>query len=500
MADQLAPHYTGTYGHELVKTPNMDALAETGCLFDAAYTPSPLCAPARFSFMSGQLPFNISAYDNAAEFSSSIPTFCHYLRQVGYHACLSGKMHFVGPDQLHGFSQRLTTDIYPADYSFTPNWLQPDERIDAWYHNMSSVHEAGTAEITFQLEYDDEVAFHAIRKLYDYARDPEQTPFVMVASFTHPHDPYVARQKFWELYDHDKIDLPSLSINNVPEDAHSARIIRDIQADIFPPDEQSVLNARHAYYANVSYFDDQVSRFVDALKSTDLIDDTVVIVTADHGDMLGERGLWYKMNFFEQAARIPLIANGPDVIQSRVETPCSLTDILPTLVDIATEGRGLSSVTCKPVDGTSLFPLLTDHGASGKDVVFSHYAAECTDNPMVMIRQGDLKFIHCDSDDPKLFDLSDDPQELSNLADNAEYHDTVLSFTQQIMDRWNLDEIRESVIANQQSRLMIQQTMNGSRTASWDYQPLRDASDDYVRSHKEPDDMAEARRYPRFTR
>ena len=123
MADQLAPHYTGTYGHELVKTPNMDALAETGCLFDAAYTPSPLCAPARFSFMSGQLPFNISAYDNAAEFSSSIPTFCHYLRQVGYHACLSGKMHFVGPDQLHGFSQRLTTDIYPADYSFTPNWL-----------------------------------------------------------------------------------------------------------------------------------------------------------------------------------------------------------------------------------------------------------------------------------------------------------------------------------------------------------------------------------------
>ena len=119
---------------------------------------------------------------------------------------------------------------------------------------------------------------------------------------------------------------------------------------------------------------------------------------------------------------------------------------------------------------------------------------------MVMIRQGDLKFIHCDSDDPKLFDLSDDPQELSNLADKADYHDTVLSFTQQIKDRWNLDDIRESVIANQQSRLMIQQTMNGSRTASWDYQPLRDASEDYVRSHKEPDDMAEARRYPRFTR
>ena len=115
-----------------------------------------------------------------------------------------------------------------------------------------------------------------------------------------------------------------LSINNVPEDAHSARIIRDIQADIFPPDEQSVLNARHAYYANVSYFDDQVGRFVDALKSTDLIDDTVVIVTADHGDMLGERGLWYKMNFFEQAR-----ANPTDCKRSRTSFSRELKPPVP---------------------------------------------------------------------------------------------------------------------------------------------------------------------------
>ena len=498
MADQLAPHYTGTYGHELVKTPNMDALAEKGCLFDAAYTPSPLCAPARFSFMSGQLPFNIGAYDNAAEFSSSVPTFNHYLSQVGYHSCLSGKMHFIGPDQLHGFSQRLTTEIYPADYSFTPNWLKPDERIDVWYHNMSSVHEAGTAEVTFQLEYDDEVAFHSIRKLFDYARNPEQLPFMMVVSFTHPHDPYVARREFWDLYDHDKIDLPSLQCSDVPMDAYSSRIMRGIQADVNPPDEQSVLNARHAYYANVSYIDHQIGKFVETLNNTDLIDNTVVMVMADHGDMLGERGLWYKMHFFEQSARVPLIVSGPGIIHSRKQEACSLTDILPTVIDIATEGSDTLQDAYKSLDGKSLFPLLTDQNAEVDDLAISQYAAECTDHPMVMIREGNLKFIYSDCDDPMLFDLSTDPNEMNNLAADDRHRDTVESFTKQIRDRWNLSEVREDVIASQQARLFIQQVMDKKRTTSWDYQPYRDASDDYIRSHKELDDMAEVLRYPKF--
>ncbi len=498
MADQMAPHFTGTYGHNLVKTPNMDRLAESGCVFNAAYTPSPLCAPARFSFMSGQLPFKIEAYDNAAEFSSSVPTFCHYLRQLGYHSCLSGKMHFVGPDQLHGFSQRLTTDIYPADYSFTPNWLKPDERIDVWYHNMSSVHEAGSAEITYQLEYDDEVGFHAIRKLYDYAREPEQRPFVMVASFTHPHDPYVTRKKYWDLYEHDKIDLPSLSPTDVDTDPYSMRIIRGIQADVNPADEQSMRNARHAYYANVSYIDDHIGQFIDALKGTGLIENTVVLVTADHGDMLGERGLWYKMHFFEQSARIPLIAAGPGIIRSEIDSACSLVDLVPTLIDIANEGRGVSPDSQDSIDGSSLFPLMTESGAKGKDYAMSQYAAECAIEPMIMIREGNLKFIFSESEAPMLFKLDDDPQELNNLAGNDAYRETVVSFIQQITNRWNLNEIRERVIASQQSRLMIQEIMSKSRTNSWDFQPFRNAADDYIRSHKELDDMGEKRRYPRF--
>ncbi|MFV1874246.1 sulfatase-like hydrolase/transferase [Nioella sp.] len=171
MADQLAPHFTGVYGHKIAKTPHIDALAARGMRFDAAYCNSPLCAPSRFAFMSGQLISRIAAYDNASEFRAIVPTFAHYLKALGYRTGLSGKMHFVGPDQKHGFEDRVTTDIYPADFAWTPDWEAHDERIDKWYHNMQTVKESGCAVATFQTDYDDEVEFAARRWLIDRGRD-----------------------------------------------------------------------------------------------------------------------------------------------------------------------------------------------------------------------------------------------------------------------------------------------------------------------------------------
>ena len=179
-------------------------------MFENAYSTSPLCSPARATVMNGLLPSRTGVYDNAAEFPSSIPTWAHYLRLAGYKTCLSGKMHFVGPDQLHGLEERLTTDIYPADFGWTPDWRLRQERIDWWYHNMTSVLQPGIAEITNQLEFDDEVAFLAIRKIYDYVRFEPDKPFCLMASFTHPHDPYAARKKFWDLYRDEDIDLPAV--------------------------------------------------------------------------------------------------------------------------------------------------------------------------------------------------------------------------------------------------------------------------------------------------
>ena len=496
MADQLAPQFTSTYGHPIVKTPNIDALATRGCRFDAAYTSSPLCAPARFSFMAGRETFAIRAYDNAIEFSSSTPTFCHYLRHMGYHTCLSGKMHFVGPDQLHGFSERLTTDIYPADYAWTPNWTNSDERIDAWYHNMSSVHEAGSADMTYQLEYDDEVGFHGIRKIYRYAQTADPTPFALVASFIHPHDPYVARRKWWDMYSADQIDAPRLSANDVIQDPHSARIVSGIQADVNPPSEETVLNARRAYYANTSYFDDWVGQFIDALKITKLIDNTVVVVLSDHGDMLGERGLWYKMNFFEHSARIPLVAAGPGIVNSCIDSVCTSVDLLPTLLDIAEQGSGTRLNFETATDGQSLYPLMAGGEPETNRIAVSQYAAECTANPIVMVRRGEFKYIMSEADPPMLFNLQDDPLEIHNLAGEPQLSEIESSLRSHVNERWNLEQVRADVVSSQQDRFAIHHATADDRQLSWDFQPVNDVAESYIRSHRELDDLAITGRFP----
>ncbi len=217
------------------------------------YRVSPLCAPGRASFMSGQLPRARGVYDNAAEFASDIPTYAHHLRRAGYQTCLSGKMHFVGPDQLHGFEERLTTDIYPADFGWTPDYRKPGERIDWWYHNMGSVTGAGVAEISNQMEYDDEVAYHATRKIYDLARGHDARPWCLTVSFTHPHDPYVARKKYWDLYEdceHLLPEVPAMAYED--HDPHAQRIFDANDWRSFDITEDDIRRSRRAYFANIS--------------------------------------------------------------------------------------------------------------------------------------------------------------------------------------------------------------------------------------------------------
>jgi choline-sulfatase len=159
LADQLSAPFLKIHDpNSPIKTPNIDRLAENGVVFENAYCNSPLCAPSRFCMISGQLPSKIGAYDNASPLSPDVPTFAHYLRREGYETVLAGKMHFVGKEQHHGFEQRLTSDIYPADFGWTVNWDKPGERQE-WYHNMSSVLQAGPTARTNQLDYDEEVIY-----------------------------------------------------------------------------------------------------------------------------------------------------------------------------------------------------------------------------------------------------------------------------------------------------------------------------------------------------
>ena len=205
--------------------------------------------------LSGRLPTSIRAYDNASEFSAAIPTLPHFLRSLGYSATLSGKMHFVGPDQFHGYEERLTTDIYPSDFSWTPNWLEgPTNKPTG--ASMAPVLDAGTCIRSMQMDYDDEVEFYGRRKLYDLARAGDERPFFLTVSFTHPHPPFTAPQEYWDLYSHSDVDMPL--VPPIPPDQldeQSRWLYYSHGRDLCTIADADVRNARHAYYGMISYID-----------------------------------------------------------------------------------------------------------------------------------------------------------------------------------------------------------------------------------------------------
>ncbi len=485
-ADQMAAPALPFHGHPVVKAPHMSALAAEGVVFDSAYCNSPLCAPSRFSMLSGLLASQIEAYDNAAEFPATIPTFAHHLRSLGYRTVLSGKMHFVGPDQLHGFERRVTTDIYPADFGWTADWERPGERLD-FYHTMLSVAEAGPCERSLQLDFDEEVAHQSARAIYDLAREEGEAgkrPFFLHVSFTHPHDPYTITRDYWDRYEDAEIDLPRVPARGRDWlDPHSRRVFDACGMAKYDLNEARVRAARHAYYGAISYIDDQVGRLLAALKSAGVEHDTVVILTGDHGDMLGERGLWYKMSFYEWAARVPLVVYAPGRFAARrIARNVSLLDLYPTLVDLA--GGGEPDLPA-PLPGRSLVPLMNGRAEGWPDAVHGEYLAEGAVGPLVMIRRGTHKYIVGEDSPAQLFDVAADPDELTDLIADPAHADLAADFAREVLAHWDFPALKRRVILNQRRRRFVFQAQLLGRTTPWDYQPIFDASRQYARNRAE---------------
>jgi len=493
MADQLTARALPAYGNRVALTPHIDALAEQGVVFESFYCNSPLCAPSRYSWLAGRLISAIGAYDNAAEFPAQVPTFAHYLRRAGYQTVLSGKMHYCGADQLHGFEERLTTDIYPADFGWTPDWSRFADR-PSWYHSMDSVAQAGACTRTNQIDFDEETVYHARRKLFDLARGSDRRPFCMVVSLTHPHDPYSIPQRYWDRYADVAIDAPRVPMSAAALDPHSRRLRHVCGLDLLRVDERQTQAARRAYYGAVSYVDDQVGTLLAALAEARYDDDTIVVLLADHGDMLGERGLWYKMNFFEPACRIPMIVHAPGRFAARrVAQSASLVDVLPTLCELA----GVTAAEyATPLDGESLVPQL--RGAPGGDTVIGEYCAEGAIAPLVMIKRGPYKFLHSPVDPDQLYQLRDDPDELCNLAADPAQAERLAAFRAEAAARWDLPALHAAVVASQRRRHLVNAALRTGRYTPWDFQPQRDASRAYVRNDQELGHLEAMTRFPPF--
>ena len=490
MVDQLTGTLFPDGPAEWLHTPNLRKLAAKSVRFANAYTASPLCAPARASFMSGQMPQRTRVYDNAAEFCSDVPTFAHHLRRAGYQTALSGKMHFVGPDQLHGFEERLTTDIYPADFGWTPDYRKPGERIDWWYHNLGSVTGAGVAEITNQLEYDDDVAHQAVQKIYDLSRGGDDRPWCLTASFTHPHDPFVARKKYWDLYEGSEHLTPPDAIDYADQDPHSKRLMDacDWRGIEITPDH--IRRARQGYFANISYVDDKIGEILAALEASR--QEAIIFFVSDHGEMLGGRGLWFKMSFFEGAARVPLMVCAPGLEPHLETTPVCTIDMLPTMCDLA----GVSMDDVMPwTDGISLVPLAK--GTPRSEPVAMEYAAEGSITPLVALRLGPWKYIRCLADPEQLFHLETDPEERQNLATDPNHAATMAEFRAMADVRWDLNRFDAEVRQSQARRWVVYEALRNGNYYPWDYQPLQKASERYMRNHMDLNVLEENKRFPR---
>ncbi len=481
-ADQLAASVLAAYGNKIVKTPNLDKVAARGAVFENAYSPNPICASSRFAMMSGQYSTRIGAFDNASEFPASIPTFAHYLRSLGYATCLSGKMHFVGPDQLHGFEERITTDIYPSDFGWTADWAKKVEPYAPSQMSMRGVVESGLCVRSLQMDYDDDVANQSVQWLFDHTRRADGKPFMLVSSFTHPHNPFTISKEFWDLYADADIDMPTVPFIPFEErDPWSQRYYKLIRQDEHQVTDAHIRSARHAYYGMVSYLDTKVGMLLDTLQKIDALDNTVIIFTADHGDMIGERGMWYKFNPYQNSIRVPLIISAPGAkAGQRVSANCSLVDLLPTMLDLATQGHPPELVD--RCDGRNLAKWLHGTDTNWVDETLVEFTSEGVHAPAFIFRKGKYKYVYCEGDPGMMFDLQSDPHELRNLCKETEFAVLALQMVSEIETRFAPSKVKSEILASQRRRLFLHTTLLTGQQTHWDYQVHKDASKQYVRS------------------
>lgn len=482
MADQLNPAFLPMYGNRIVKAPNLQSLAQSGTVFSNAYCNYPICAPSRYSMLAGRLPHSISAFDNASEFSAATPTLMHHLRRVGYQTTLAGKMHFVGPDQLHGYEDRLVTDIYPADFAWVPDWTQGPRNAPTGI-SMRAVIEAGSCKRSLQIDYDDETEFNATRKLWDLARGDRKNPFFLTISFSHPHSPFTASEEYWSRYKSIDIDMPKVGPIPLDQlDKHSEWLYYSHGRDRYQVLDEHVRAARHAYYGMISYVDDKVGRILDLLRATGLDKDTLIVFTSDHGEMMGERGMWFKQCFFEGSVRIPLIITGAAWQgEAQVDELVSLVDLMPTLLDIAEAKPTLED---NPIQhGNSLVPLAKQMSLTNSRHVIAEYSDMGVCAPGRMVREGKYKLIYTHGHPVQLFDLDVDPKELVNLGGNPAHAKTEERLMHHVLTNWDPERINEQILRSQSDRKLIHAvTSEGAKSHNWSWMVRSDDDRRYVRS------------------
>lgn len=446
MSDQHHAGFMGHVGHPYAATPHLDRLAGQGVRFINAYTSCPLCTPARMGFMTGQSPSALSNWLLGDILPSDVPTFAHGLGAAGYETVLCGKMHFVGPDQFHGFERRLMSDPVGGEL-YPPNLYRTKKGI--WSGGgVYPVEVAGHGFLGFQ-HYDREVTKQGCRFLTERKDD---RPFLLVLGYVAPHNPYVCEKRWFDHYDARVPELPPFTAEDHRRLPRMTRRKREAEGlDRLTPRQSR--RALVAYLGLVSELDEQVGAVLDALAKAGKTDDTVVVYCSDHGDMATEHGLWYKRTFYEASVRVPLLISWPGRFRQggTEKHVVSLLDLAPTLLEIG------QAPALPQTDGRSLLRLLRGEDVAWDDTAWAEEAGQDGVPPSVMLRQGDWKLIHYhgSDEDDELYCLSQDPGELCDLAGDPSQAERTRAMRAQVAARWDGERVATTISRNRAARKYV---------------------------------------------
>jgi len=459
MADQLTPYALGCYGNREVKTPEIDGLAERGVRFENAYCNSPLCTPSRASMLTGRYVQHLRCWDNGTPFPTETPTIMHYLGRAGYSAIASGKLHFVGPDQLHGFHERLTPDIYPAGMWWTYDWDRDIRRAPI----KSLKH--GPVESNSEFDYDALVQLRATHRLRRLCR--QRDPFFLTVSYTSPHPPFTATRPYWDLYEGVDIALPKWPAREIANEHPLYQWVRRYHRLGKPPREEDVYSARRAYYAKTSYVDEMVGQLLRILDQTGVRDRTIVLFLSDHGEMLGEHGHWCKRVPFEWSAKVPILLSWPGTIPGgkAVQEVVSLVDILPSVLELVRLEPPVRS------DGASLVPLMRGSAKGWQNEALSENYTEGVKASSCMLRRDRYKYVGVVGHDPILYDLEADPGEHNNVSGTPDYAEVERDMRQRLAALWDGGRIEREVRTGKRERFVINDALRNGNHEPWDHFP-----------------------------
>lgn len=439
LADQHNASFTGCYGG-ITRTPNLDALAEEGTVFESAYTPCPMCAPARASLFSGKHVHENRCWDNCFPYDGEkLPGWGHYFRKNGVHLATIGKLDFTagrdnGVESTYEPDDRVSIDVVSL-FRKPPLMLRPKyHMVNNWDVSLRKTNEHLEQNIVEEA------------KRWFAEEMPENQPWILNVNFSKPHSPWHPLPEKYYYYK-DKIKLSEKYLQSEAE-LHPVDREQSRHTCGYILDEEHVKDCHAAYHAIVEEHDENVGQVIDALKKTGQYDDTMIIYSADHGELMRAHGAWEKSSMYEDSVRIPMIVKLPGVSGNRVKEPVSLIDVFPTInqflgLEEQQQFQGHSMIDAvKGETDRETYPVFTESHANGR--ITGTFA----------LRYESWKYIHYDGYGELLFELEQDPEELHNLADLPEYAEMKLrlkSMMEKAAGERSLHEITEEAFEAQEA-------------------------------------------------